>query len=359
MIAAARAGALAAAARRTRERAVRFGGMGAPPPMVTVVMPVRNEARFIRRSLDAVMAQDYPRDLLEIVVVDGASEDDTASIVRSMSDRHPGLRLLDNPRRIQAAALNLGIRAARGEIVVRVDGHSFVAPDYVSRCVELLSAGRAENVGGRMRPEAEGWAARGIALATSSRFGLGNSKFHYSEGECFVDTVYLGAYRRETLERIGLYDESVDVNEDYELNYRLRRAGGRILLSPRIRSTYHPRTSFGGLARQYVRYGRWKARVLRKHPGSLVWRQAVAPLLVAALVSTALAAPVWRAAGLAFAAIAGVYLLACGLAALAAARSEWRLVGAVALAFVTLHLSWGTGMWWGLVAPPPPSIEGR
>jgi succinoglycan biosynthesis protein ExoA len=333
--------------------------MGAPPPMVTVVMPVRNEAAFIRRSLGAVMAQDYPRDRLEIVVVDGASEDDTAAIVRSMGGGHPGLRLLDNPRRIQAAALNVGIRAARGDIVVRVDGHSFVAPDYVSCCVELLGAGRAENVGGRMRPEAEGWTARGIALATSSPFGLGNSKFHFSESESFVDTVYLGAYRRRTLEELGLYDESVDVNEDYELNYRLRRAGGRILLSPRIRSTYHPRTSLRELARQYLRYGRWKAHVLRKHPGSLVWRQAVAPALVAALAASGLAALVWPSAAVLFAAIASVYLVAAAGAALVAARGEWRLTPAVLAAFAAVHLAWGLGVWWGLAAPPRSTVEAR
>jgi hypothetical protein len=209
-----------------------------------------------------------------------------------------------------------------------------------------------------MRPEAGGWIGRAVALATSSRFGLGNSKFHYSEDEELVDTVYLGAYRRETLERLGLYDENVAVNEDYELNYRLRRAGGRILLSPRIRSTYEPRPSLRALARQYFRYGRWKARVLRKHPGSLVWRQAAAPLLVAVLLASAVAAPFWPPAGLALAVVAGAYAIACGAAAVVAVGGEWPLLPFVLAAFPTLHLSWGLGMWWGLVAPPS-SAEAR
>lgn len=320
--------------------------------MVTVVMPVRDEAAFIARSLEALIAQDYPRDRLEILVVDGGSHDETVSIVRSFAARAPSIRLLENPRRIQAAALNLGIRAARGEIVVRVDGRSFVAPDYVSRCVELLTEGRAENVGGRMRPEGEGTVGRAIALATSHPFGLGNSKFHYSEAEEYVDTVYLGAYWRETLERIGFYDETIDVNEDYELNYRLRSAGGRILLSPRVCSTYRPRPSLGALARQYFRYGRWKARVLRKHPRSLVWRQVVAPLLVASLILGAVLAPFWPPAGRA-ALLAGCFYLGAALAAAVhAVRGEWRLVPFVLAAFATVHFAWGSGVWLGLLAPP-------
>lgn len=326
--------------------------MGAPPPMVTVVMPVRNESAFIARSLGAVVEQDYPRDRLEILVVDGRSTDDTVAIVRAMSERHAGIRVLDNPQLVQSAALNLGIRAARGEIVVRIDGHAFVAADYVSRCVELLGSGRADNVGGRMRPEAPGVVGRAIALATSSRFGLGNSKFHYSDEEQYVDTVYLGAYRREVLERIGLYDESIDVNEDYELNYRLRRAGGRILLSPRIRSTYRPRDSLRTLGAQYLRYGRWKGRILREHPGSLVPRQVVPPLFVAALVVAGLVSLVWPPALAALLAGVGAYAIGCVAAAIVVVRGEWRLLPAAAAAFPTLHLTWGAGVWWGLVAPP-------
>lgn len=315
-------------------------------------MPVRDEAAFIERSLGALLAQDYPRDRLEILVVDGCSRDETAAIVRRVAERIPEVRLLENPRRVQAAALNLGIRAARGEIVVRVDGRSFVAPDYVSRCVELLREGRAENVGGRMRPEGEGPIGRAIAIATSHPFGLGNSKFHYSETEQYVDTVYLVAYRREIVERIGLYDESMDVNEDYELNYRLRQAGGRILLSPRIRSTYRPRPSLGALARQYFRYGRWKARVLRKHPRSLVWRQVAAPLLVASLLLGVGLAPVWPAAGSAALAVALLYAAVALAAALSAARGEPRLVPLVLAGFATVHFSWGLGVWLGLLLPP-------
>jgi succinoglycan biosynthesis protein ExoA len=333
--------------------------MGAAPPMVTVVMPVRNEEAFIARSLGAVVEQDYPRERLEILVVDGCSTDGTVGIVRSMCDRHPGIRVLENPRRVQAAALNRGIEAARGEIVVRVDGHSFIASDYVSRCVDLLLSGRADNVGGRMRPEAQGLVGRAIALATSSRFGLGNSKFHYSDEEQYVDTVYLGAYRRETLERIGRYDELVDVNEDYELNYRLRRAGGRILLSPRIRSTYRPRDSLHALGAQYLRYGRWKGRILREHPGSLVWRQVVPPLMVATFVLAGLAAAAWAPALAVLLAAVGTYAVACLAAAILVVRGEWRLLPAAAAVFPTLHLAWGAGVWWGLIAPPASTATAR
>ncbi len=328
-------------------------------PLVTVVMPVRNEARSIERSLGAVIAQDYPRERLEVLVVDGLSEDGTAALVRRLAEGHPFVRLLENPGRTQAAGLNRAIRQARGEIVVRVDGRTLIAPDYVRRCVELLRSGRAEDVGGRMVPEGEGWVGRGIARALASPFAAGDSKFHYAEGEHYVDTVYLGAYRRETLERIGLYDEEADVNEDYELNLRLRRAGGRILLSPRLRSTYLARPTLGALARQYFRYGRWKARTLRRHPGSLVWRQTVAPALVAALVASLALGLVWRPALVAFAAVAAIYLLAAAGAALIASRGAFSLAPVVLAAFLVIHLSWGLGLWSGLVAPPASQVGAR
>lgn len=322
-------------------------------------MPVRNEARSIERSLGAVIAQDYPRDRLEVLVVDGLSEDGTRELVEGLAERHPGVRLLQNPGRTQAAGLNLAIRAARGEIVVRIDGRTLVASDYVRQCVELLREGRAENVGGRMVPEGEGRIGRGIACALRSRFAAGDSKFHYAGGEHYVDTVYLGAFRREVLERIGLYDEAADVNEDYELNVRLRRVGGRILLSPRIRSTYLARPTLGALARQYFRYGRWKARTLRKHPGSLVWRQAVAPALVAALAAALALGLVWPPALLGFGAVAGAYLLACAAATALSSRGAWSLAPIVFAAFVVIHLSWGAGLWSGLLLPPRSRVCAR
>lgn len=322
------------------------------PPPVTIIMPVLNEAAFIRRSLAAALAQDYPPGRLEILVVDGGSTDGTQRIVQEIIAQtgKPVVKLLHNPRRIQAAALNIGIEAARGDIIVRVDGHTVIAPDYVRRCVQYLVEGRADNVGGLMRPVGTTYVGQAVALATSSPFGIGGSKFHYSEKEQYVDTVYLGAYWRHTFDRIGLYDEAFHINEDYELNYRLRRAGGKILLSPVIHSTYTPRGSLPALARQYFKYGMWKVRTVGKHPASLRWRQTVPPLFVAGLGGSFLAGFGWEPARWLFLLVAGSYGLANLVASgWIAGRRGWQYFPILPLVFAAIHLAWGLGFWWGIL----------
>lgn len=323
--------------------------MNSSLPTVTVVMPVLNEAAAIRTSLAAVLDQDYPADRLEILVVDGGSRDGTRAIVQELIGNRTLAHLLENPRRIQAAALNLGILAAHGAIIVRVDGHTLIAPDYISQCVHYLIQGQADNVGGSMRPVGHIYMSRAIALAMTSPFGAGDAKFHYSQQEQYVDTVYLGAFWRKTFDQIGHYDESLDVNEDYELNYRLRQAGGKILLSPSIKSTYTPRASLPELGRQYFRYGLWKVRSLQKHPESLRWRQVVAPGLVAALVSTSLGGFFWKPLYILFKLLSGCYLLANLVAStIRAGRGGRRYFPILPLVFATIHFAWGLGFWVGL-----------
>ncbi|GAB4423034.1 MAG: hypothetical protein Kow0031_01370 [Anaerolineae bacterium] len=316
-------------------------------------MPIRNESKYIERSLGAVLRQDYPANRLEVLLVDGRSTDATREIVGRLAGRYANVRLLDNPAQIQAAALNVGIRAARGDIIVRVDGHTFIEPDYVSACVAHLLAGDADNVGGMMRAQGDTVVGQAVALATTSPFGIGGSKFHYTDQMHYVDTVYLGAYWRKTLLEIGLFDEEYVINQDYELNIRLRQAGGRILLSPAVKSVYVPRGSLRGLWRQYFRYGRWKTRTLRKHPASLQWRQLAAPLFVAALAVSGLLGLLVRPFRWLFGAVAGSYLLANLLAStIAASRGGWRYLPLLPLVFAALHVGWGAGFWAGLVSPP-------
>jgi len=313
-------------------------------------MPVLNEAGFIKRSLGAVLAQAYPPELLEVLVVDGGSTDATCAIVQTLMAGRANLRLLHNPRRIQAAAMNIGLAAAQGEIIVRVDGHTIIAPDYVSQCVRLLVTGRADNVGGMMRACGQTYVGQAVALATTSPFGIGGSKFHYTDREQEVDTVYLGAYRREIFDKIGWYDEWVNINEDYELNYRLRAAGGRILLSPLVKSTYVPRSSFWALWRQYFKYGTVKVRTLQKHPASLQWRQAVAPLFVAVLLAGLLVGWCWRPVRWLLGVVGGSYSLAALLAsAVASRRGGWRYFPVLPAVFAAIHLAWGLGFWYGLL----------
>jgi glycosyltransferase involved in cell wall biosynthesis len=318
-------------------------------PYATIIIPVLDEEGFIEQTLRAVLNQDYPLERLEILVIDGGSTDKTRQIVQKLLRDHPNAQLLHNPQRIQASALNIGILAAQGDIIIRVDGHTLIAPDYVSRCVEYLLQGKADNVGGLMRPLGTTYIGQTIALATTSPFGIGNAKFHYSEREQFVDTVYLGAFWRKTFAEIGLYDEAVNINEDYELNYRLRKAGGKILLSPHIKSTYIPRNSLTSLWKQYFNYGRQKVRTLQKHPASLRWRQAVAPLFVGILIGTFLAGLLWSFARWLFLLAFGCYLLANLVAStIAASRGGWQYFPVLPVIFAIIHIAWGVGFWVGL-----------
>ncbi|MBN1179312.1 MAG: glycosyltransferase family 2 protein [Anaerolineae bacterium] len=320
----------------------------APTGSVTLIMPIRNEARFIERSLGAVLAQDYPPEQLEILVVDGASTDDTPLIVRRVIADRPNARLLHNPARIVPAAMNAGLAAAQGEIVVRVDGHTVVAPDYVRRCVAALQQTGADCVGGPMRAEGETAFGQAVALATSHPFGVGGARFHYATQPQEVDTVYMGAWPRAVFDRVGLFDEEMACNEDDEFNYRLRAAGGHIWLDPAIHSTYTTRATLHSLCRQYARYGLYKVRVFQKVPGSAQTRHWAPPLFALAVLGglpIALVIPLLRLpylAGLALYALADVFF-----SARIAARVGWRHFPLLLLVFPSLHLSYGAGFWGG------------
>ncbi|MGE3664954.1 MAG: glycosyltransferase family 2 protein, partial [Pseudonocardia sp.] len=261
-------------------------------------MPVRNESAFIDRSLGAVLAQDYPAELMEVLVADGMSDDDTRAAVTALAGAHPAhtVEIVDNPGRIVPTGFNAALDRAKGEVIVRVDGHCVIAPDYVSQCVVALADSGADNVGGRMEAVGSGRVAQAVALATSSPFGVGDSLFHYATGEHWVDSVFLGAWPREVFDRIGPFDPELVRNQDDEFNYRLRSHGGRILLTDRIRSEYYNRGSLAKLFSQYRQYGWWKVRVLQKHPKQMSARHFVPPAFVAGLVGGALLAPFSRTA---------------------------------------------------------------
>ena len=302
-------------------------------PTVTVVVPVLNEAQHLDRCLDAVAEQTYP-EIVEVLVVDGGSTDDT----RARANRRDGLvRLLANPRRIQAAALNIALAEAKGEVTVRVDGHCVIAPDYVERCVEALGKTGAAMVGGAMRPAAEGWLPRGIGAAMTSPLGAGPARFHVGGPSGWVDTVYLGAYETEVAREAGGYREDVGVNEDAEFAIRMSRQGG-VWFDDSIRSTYTPRSSLPGVARQFYRYGRSRAATVWRHPETIAPRQLVAPLLLLALAS-----PWRRKAAVAY---AGVVLVA----AAREVRSDPKASPVLLLALPAMHLPWGAGFLRGLLA---------
>ena len=305
----------------------------APDPTVTVALPVLDEERHLEAALASIAAQTYPA-IVEVLVADGGSRDRT----REIAAAYPGLpvRVLDNPRRIQAAGLNVALSEARGTVFLRVDGHCVLEPDYVDRCVDTLSKRGAALVGGGMTPEARGFVPRGIALAMGSRFGAGPARFHRDGAAGWVDTVYLGAFPTELGRRIGGYAEDVGVNEDAEFAIRLGQLGG-IWYEPTIRSRYTPRSDLAGLARQFYRYGRSRALTIRRHPESLQPRQLAAPALVLALASP------WRKP-IGFVYIAGV--AACTVFETARDR---RAAPGFAASLPTMHLAWGVGFLVGLV----------
>ena len=320
------------------------------PPHVTVIMPVRNEAGFIRHSLGAVLDQDYPKDRTEVLIADGMSTDSTRTIIRELAEAQPrvSVEVIDNPGGIVPTGFNAALMRARGDVIVRVDGHTIIDSDYVAECVKALEETGADNVGGKMRAVGEGAIAEAVALATSSPFGVGGAKFHYADSDEWVDTVYLGAWRRTTFQRIGPFDEEMVRNQDDEFNYRLRKAGGRILLRQSIKSRYFNRSSLKHLWRQYFQYGFWKVRVMQKHSGQMQLRQ-YAPL---ALVSCLLAGgalsfiPIVRFAWLTVVLTYVTANLAASL--LIAARNGWRHFPILPIVFGTLHISYGTGFLAGL-----------
>jgi glycosyltransferase involved in cell wall biosynthesis len=324
------------------------------PPLVTVVVPMRNEAAGIVTCLESILAQELPAgSTLELLVLDGESTDRSAELVGGLAARDARVRLLPNPDRLQADAFNLGIGAARGRYLVRMDAHTSYAPDYVAESVRLLDQTGAENVGGVQRAEGRTWLSRAIAAAVSSRFAAGDAKYRHATEPAWVDTVYLGAWRTETLRRLGGMRPGWAVNEDYEMNVRLRKAGGRIYLSPTIRSSYLVRASLPKLIRQYCRYGFWKVRTLRAHPGSLRWRQLVAPAFVLGVVATPVLVHWFGAVGAAHLALYAAANLAASV--ITARRSHWANLPLLPLIFVAIHLSWGSGFlagwcWWPFAA---------
>jgi succinoglycan biosynthesis protein ExoA len=318
-------------------------------PAITVVLPVRNEAEYIGLCLDAVIAQDYPKDKLEILVVDGRSTDATREIVARYSETHPYILLVDNPEKNTIAALNIGIQNARGEIIVRVDGHCRLEPDYLSQCVQTLETDAADNVGGLMRPVGKSYVQQAVALATSTIFGLGWGKVHYQEKEQYTDTVYLGAFRKCLFDKIGLYDPEMSYNEDNELNFRIIQHGGKVLLSPKIKSHYYPRDSIPRLAKQYYNYGYYKPKFIMKHKWSVSYRHFIPSLFVASLFLSAISSIFFKSFLYLLYALIGAYAaLALMFSLTIALQRGFKYLPALPVIFATIHMVYGIGFLTGV-----------
>lgn len=316
----------------------------------TIIVPVRDEAHCIHACLDSITNQTYVGPL-EVLVVDGLSGDGTREIVQEYSSRYCRIRLLDNPRKIAPTAMNIGVREAKGDYLIRVDGHCVIERDYVDQCREYLDARKeVDCVGGTLVSIGSNPTGNAISVAMSSPFGVGNAYFRYLRREAYVDTVAFGAYRRRVFDNIGLFDEELVRNQDDEFNYRLREFGGKILLVPKIRAHYYTRSSFRKLWRQYFEYGYWKVRVMQKHPKQMRLRQFVPPVFVVALLASLIAIPFTSIGLWLLGIVGGSYAIAnISASILIGYKKDRKSLPVLPLAFATLHLSYGTGFLIGLV----------
>ncbi|HVH69056.1 MAG TPA: glycosyltransferase family 2 protein [Gemmatimonadales bacterium] len=318
-----------------------------PTPFVSIIVPCRNEAQHIGRCLQSIMEGDYPAEQLEVLVVDGRSDDGTREIVEEYTARYPMLRLLDNPKRITPVALNIGVHAARGDVVMRMDAHVVYPRDYVASLVAALEESGADCVGGVIEtlPLDQTPIARAIALGLSHPFGVGNAYFRIgSRQRRWADAVSFGCYRREVFDRIGLFDEDLVRNQDDEFDLRLFKHGGRILLVPEVVCSYYARRSLRQLGRMFYQYGYFKPLVAKKLGKVMTLRQLVPALFLLTAAVTGLAGLAWPPARLAFAGVVAAYataVLAC--AGLAVPRQGWRCGAALAVVFAVLHGSYGAG----------------
>lgn len=318
-------------------------------------MPVRNEERHLAEAVASILRQDYPGEL-ELVLAVGPSQDRTDEIARELAAADPRITVLANPTGQIPSALNIAVKGARHALIVRVDGHAVLPPGYVAGAVATLGRTGAVNTGGIMAAEGVTPFQRAVAWAMTSPFGVGSSRFHTGGVAGPADTVYLGTFRREAIERVGGYDEGYLRAEDWELNHRIRLAGGLIWFTPELRVIYRPRASARTLASQYFHYGRWRRVVARQHAGTINFRYLAPPVLVAVIAAglaagviglglvAAGAAGVLPAVLLAGFVIPGLYLAGVlGVTVLAAKSLHGRALAALPVALATMHLSWGTG----------------
>lgn len=327
-------------------------------PLVTIVLPIRNEASYITRCLDAVIAQDYPLEKIEIIIVDGQSDDGTREIAAQYASRDPRIRLMENPNRIVPTALNRAIRAARGVVIIRVDGHAVIAPDYVRRCVQVLDEVDADCVGGPIETVGETAMSRAIALAQSSPFGVGSASFRYARDARYVDTLAFGAHRREVFDLVGWFDEALVRNQDDEFNFRLIRAGGKIWLDPRIRSTYFSRSTLRALWNQYFGYGFWKIRVIQKHHSVASWRHLAPAALVLTFMGAAIISLLVQNV-VPFSLVAFVYVFgSLNASVIQSVQNGWRYFHILFFAFAAMHFGYGFGFLYGLICWNLPSWWG-
>jgi succinoglycan biosynthesis protein ExoA len=324
-------------------------------PKVSIIVPCYNEQSTIVSMLKAFRAQTFPCTEMEVVIADGMSTDGTRAAISAFQQEHPDLevRVVENVRRSIPSGVNRALEAARGEIMIRFDGHAKPYPDYVANCIAAHQAGRGDNVGGvwDIQPGANTWIAKSIAVAAAHPLGVGDALYRHAKQAAEVDTVPFGSFRRALIERVGPFDESLLTNEDYEFNARIRKAGGKIWLDPSIRSVYFARSTLLELMRQYWRYGFWKWRMLRRYPVTLRWRQALPPLFVLSLIGLLVLSIFFPFVRILLAAELLLYASIMILTGIHVALREQKayLILGLPLGVFAMHLAWGSGFLWSIL----------
>ncbi|MCE5308727.1 MAG: glycosyltransferase family 2 protein [Acidobacteriales bacterium] len=325
---------------------------------VSIIVPCRNEEAHVDLFIASLLRQELDGIDSEVLIADGISDDGTREKLAKWANQHPWMRVIDNPERIVSTGLNRAIRESRGEYILRMDLHTEYAPDYVRRCLEVLKETGADNAGGPALTRSESLVGRAIAAAYHSWFACGGARFHDADYEGPADTVPYGCWHRSVFERIGLFDEALVRNQDDEFNLRILKHGGKIWQSPKIVSWYKPRNTLRALFRQYFQYGFWKIPVIRKHRQPASWRHLIPGSFVICVAAMPAAATLLLGTGRAelsgfvmsgWLGLVGVYGIVACMAAVAAGRSEWKIVPVLPAVFFTYHAAYGVGFLVGML----------
>ena len=314
-------------------------------------MPVRNEADFIGQAVQSILDSDYPAEKMEVLIVDGDSDDDTRRIVEKLAESDARIKILDNPRRIVPMAMNIALKEMQGDVFIRIDGHVKIPADFISKSIQCLNEHPdAWVVGGYIETVADDYIGRAIAAAMCSPVGAGNARFRLGDYEGWVDTLAFGAHHKWVVDKIGYFDEELVRNQDDEFNLRIILGGGKIWMSKSIRCIYFSRSSLSKLWRQYFQYGFWRIRTFQKHKRPAVFRQLVPLLFVLSVLFLGVAGLFWKLFW---------YLLETGMilyvmvlfvgAFIVGRKSGWRFVPIAPVVFLILHFAYGFGSLWGIV----------
>jgi glycosyltransferase involved in cell wall biosynthesis len=319
-------------------------------PLVSLLVAVRNEENYIEGCLQSIINQDYPQGSLEVIIADGLSTDNTVSIINKLIDGRKNFKLIQNSGKIQSKGWNLAIDVSQGEVLSIVSGHIILPPDYVSVLVETLLRSGVDMVGGSVQIISSTQIGETISLAMTTSFGMGNAGFRLATEEIETDTVFMGFCWRSVYEKIGKYDEELVRNQDDEFSYRLRKAGGKIVCNPSVKSTYYNRASINGLWKQFFNYGLWKVRVLQKHPKQMSIRQFVPPLFVLTSLSSLIISFFIPIFWFLFSLIIGLYLIVnIAVSILHSFKKGWKHLIRLPFVYSILHISYGLGFLVGLV----------